>query len=270
VPGLREKLVPIAALNVRVCQYIGEELVGTDLAEPLATTGFEQEVNRFPASTPLPECSPQFSLMTFANNSQQVEVADTGCGVLTNGALTVKPTTIWSDELRVCGTRPIPAQHTASAPSTPTTAYTAPTQATIPATPIPLVGGPYGFFTPKGWAFTPLTNCGGPASYATWVNPSAPVEVIAYEASGGELGEMYNRDRSVNLAGALQAAGCPLASSHNLASNELTYTCSNAPSGTETRGVVIVRPAYQGWLKVQVTLAADLDETVSDILNSVH
>ncbi len=51
----------------------------------------------------------------------------------------------------------------------------------------------------------------------------------------------------------LTLAGCPLANSQNLPNNELTYTCSNNPSGTETRGVVIVHPDFQGWLRVQVT-----------------
>ena len=68
----------------------------------------------------------------------------------------------------------------------------------------------------------------------------------------------------------LDLAGCPLASSQDLPNNELTFTCNNAPSGLETRGVVLVHPDYQGWLRVQVTLTKNLDETASKILNSVH
>jgi len=79
-----------------------------------------------------------------------------------------------------------------------------------------------------GWTLHPLMNAGGPGSFASFVDPSAPEQIVTYEANGGSFGLIYNRDGSVNLPGALQGAGCPVASSKALSANEETYTCSNA------------------------------------------
>ncbi len=113
-------------------------------------------------------------------------------------------------------------------------------------------------------------NRGGPGAFASFVDPREPERRITYEKNGGSFGLIYNRDGSVNLAGALNGAGCPVASSKQLSTNEESYTCVDPGTALETRGVIIVRPSYGGWIRVQATLPAALDHTVSDILDRVH
>lgn len=106
--GLDKKLVPIAALNVRVCRYesTGRRLLGAATLEPLVAATFEDATNRLPTLTgPLPDCprppasSPHFFL-TFASDSQRVDLdASPACGVVTNGTLSAYEAAKWVSEL---------------------------------------------------------------------------------------------------------------------------------------------------------------------------
>jgi hypothetical protein len=106
VHGLAGKLVPITALNVRVCRYgRNERLLGRGvLVRPLAAQ-FEDETNRlptFPPSASEPPCPivPRFFLVTFASDREQVTIGDPGgCHGVTNGDLDANPTANWRGEL---------------------------------------------------------------------------------------------------------------------------------------------------------------------------
>ncbi len=122
VPGLDKTLVPIAALNVRICSYDGvfvetgsgivdvpKRLVGQALLEPSAARRLEVQANRLPQQKGIPGCTPttpgtrsHFYFLTFANDSQRVDVLERqGCiPGPDNGQFTAIRTTQWDDELR--------------------------------------------------------------------------------------------------------------------------------------------------------------------------
>jgi hypothetical protein len=270
VNGLAKKLVPIVAITVRICEYAFTpyRLQRSGTVNVTASAALlEDDANRLQSFAVRPECQQPagapFWFMTFATETKPVNITEDPCEFVTNSVRYAQATPSWVNEL---------TQDTAPTPtSSPSTPQDVTIQTQIGSGPLPLVAGPYGFLVPQGWTLTPVKNFGGPGSFASWKNPTAPAEVLNYEINGGSL-SIYNRDGSVNMdmVRVLSLAGCPVAKSQNLPNNELAYTCSNAPSGTETRGVVLVHPNYQGWLRVQVTLPPHLDETLSDILNSVH
>ncbi|MGO9876576.1 MAG: hypothetical protein ACLPVY_22600 [Acidimicrobiia bacterium] len=102
VAGLTKMLVPIAALNVRLCNYNNfGELASYAVFRPVPTSEVEVQANGFPTYV-LPRgglgCAKSNpSMLTFASDSQRVTVETFGCGfmVATNGALTVRPTANW-------------------------------------------------------------------------------------------------------------------------------------------------------------------------------
>ncbi len=148
----------------------------------------------------------------------------------------------------------------------------APTKSKAPRTgTLTLVAGPYGFLVPRGWNRVPLTNYGGPASYALFSNPDDANQTITYESNGGSFGLIYGRDGAINTAGMRTIlAGENIASARLLAANELAYSCRRRSPALETRGVIRVRPAYQGWLRVEVTLPRKDDPVVGRVLASLH
>jgi len=103
VAGLAKELVPIAALNVRLCNYDSVwDLASNAVFQPVPTSAVEVQANGFPSYAPprgalgCPKRNP--SMLTFASDSQRVTVETFGCGVVvvaTNGALTVRPTANW-------------------------------------------------------------------------------------------------------------------------------------------------------------------------------
>jgi len=285
--GRDKTLVPISALAVRICKY-GRilrydprqplEVIGSGLLQSTAAITLEDEANRLPkVPTGSFNCgngrsppSAESFYLTFADDSEQVHLTESydgpcGSAALSNGQRTSQSTVQWLNAIQHDTARIVTPPTSTSSTSTP---HGVTIQTEVGSGPISLAAAPYGFLVPQSWTLTPLASHGGPPSFATWVNPSAATEMLNYEVSGGELGQVYNHDRSVNLAGALHAY-CTITASQRLSSNEETYTCA-APAGMETRGVIVVHPFPNGWSQVQVTLPADLDETVSDILNSVH
>lgn len=149
----------------------------------------------------------------------------------------------------------------------PTTPVTTSVSARLPA-PL-LTRSPYGFVVPRGWTFTPLRSRDGGTSVARWIDPAARGQVVEYEVSSGELGGLYDKDNSINLGRALDAAGCSVASSRRLAGDSVSYTCVTASQDVVTRGVIVVWPFPGGLLRLQTTLAPSLDHTASTILDSL-
>jgi hypothetical protein len=129
----------------------------------------------------------------------------------------------------------------------------------------PLVPGPYGFLVLRGWTMQRLTNSGGPASFAHWTNPSGPGR-IDYEISGGEVGTVYNRDRSANIRGALQLVGCAVTTSTIVAVNRARFTCAATSTGLAVDGAVVVDPYHQGWRALKVSLPSRKHDTAMAIL----
>jgi hypothetical protein len=119
IVGLAQRLVPIEAVNVRICEYdsrwvTGDDVVPGRLAEsallkPLAAREFEAETNRQPTARPGPlGCTGPggavvFVFLTFANDSQQVSLALQlgACALpaLSNGYYTAYPTPGWTIDL---------------------------------------------------------------------------------------------------------------------------------------------------------------------------
>jgi len=105
VSGLGTKLVPFAALSVRICGYAAAgQLGGSVLVKPTAAAQFERETNllRPPPRLFNGNCggvSP--FLVIFASDTEQVDVADVACGSLdaTNGVFSALPTAEWLSEL---------------------------------------------------------------------------------------------------------------------------------------------------------------------------
>jgi len=115
ITGLGTKLMPIAASEVRLCEYVDNgvkrppsRLVGMDLLEPPTAQRFENETNAVRARPALPSCPPSITgytfdsfVLTFANDSQRaVMVADLGCGGdASNGVFAAALTSKWLNEL---------------------------------------------------------------------------------------------------------------------------------------------------------------------------
>jgi hypothetical protein len=158
--------------------------------------------------------------------------------------------------------------------SAPTSSSTAPDASTTSTTAVvsgvTLTRGTLGFSVPEGWTFAPLTNYGGPGSFASWTNPSSPDQVVSYSESGTGSGLIYNSEQTPNLTNALGAARCSVTSSQPLSNSEELFTCDNPPTGTETRGLIVVRPYATGWFAVSVTAPTALDQVVTRILNSAR
>ncbi len=102
VQGLAKRLVPIAAVKVRACEYDPTlTLRGTFTLSQQLAAQFETETNRLPAGALLADCSfdaPDNFLIS-ASDSQQVVVNDV-CAGFSNGVFTAIPTTEWSNELQ--------------------------------------------------------------------------------------------------------------------------------------------------------------------------
>jgi hypothetical protein len=109
VKGLAKKLVPIAALTVRICFYSGVPRrleAGRSLARTISAQ-IEDETNRLPKVVPqtkqLPPCranAPAY-LVTFASNTQHDTVSNMpSCSFVTNGVLLAYPTLKWVHELQ--------------------------------------------------------------------------------------------------------------------------------------------------------------------------
>jgi hypothetical protein len=157
------------------------------------------------------------------------------------------------------------------------TAVDPPTTAVHPAA-ADLAPGPYGFLVPTGWRTDmPLTNFGGPASWAKFTDPASTGAVL-YKVSGGELAAAYLPNQDPNPAGVLGApspgpvaylAPCTVTGQAVAAANVVTYTCAATAPDTITRGVIVVGPFPQGYKVLQVTLPASQSTTVQAILDSL-
>jgi len=102
VAGLAERLVPIAAVNVRLCNYGPQgRLASSALGQSIAAARLATQANGFQKFTLPPGgfgCRQvDATLLIFASDSQQVSIETYGCGVnvATNGFLTVRPSKTW-------------------------------------------------------------------------------------------------------------------------------------------------------------------------------
>jgi hypothetical protein len=122
IKGIDKNLVPISASVVRICKYVlppnantipaGLISSGIGVLTPPATATFEAETNRLPkadARIDCPATMPPFFFLTFANQTQQVNVWEAnGCGFKTNGAIAVGMTTHWFNEVQAYA---LPTRH---------------------------------------------------------------------------------------------------------------------------------------------------------------
>jgi hypothetical protein len=112
VHGLDEKLVPIIALTVRVCRY--PKAVAPLFYDSQAAGQFENATNRF-ATRPAAgthghvacTAAPLY-VLTFASNTEQVNIEVLGCRYATNGVLDANPSAQWLNELQTPTMEPPP------------------------------------------------------------------------------------------------------------------------------------------------------------------
>lgn len=108
--GLGEKLVPYGAGLIRVCRYLGERPQGGVTQNlPGVVPEFEDETNALPIVAHHPgDCGcdgacmkvPTESVVTFVTFvGTHVVTAELVCATVTNGVLSVRPTTKWLNEL---------------------------------------------------------------------------------------------------------------------------------------------------------------------------
>jgi hypothetical protein len=106
VESAKRTLVPIAALNVRICEYGGvpprRERSGR-IASPAIVKSIEDTANRLARSSDStcdqPVGAPAY-VVTFADNTRQVVVSEDACGFLTNGARGAESNARWLRALR--------------------------------------------------------------------------------------------------------------------------------------------------------------------------
>ncbi len=106
VESSKRTLVPITALNVRICEYGGVpprlERSGR-IASPAIVKSIEDTANRLARSSDAtcdqPAGAPAY-LVTFADNTRQVIVSEDACGFLTNGVRGAKSNAEWLRALR--------------------------------------------------------------------------------------------------------------------------------------------------------------------------
>jgi hypothetical protein len=104
IRGIGERMVPITALNVRLCEYgLDGRLTRVTLLKAAAALRLQAHTNllRTLVGDGSSICHPaQLSfLLIFADDAQQVDVRDF-CGVVVNGAVAAKPTKNWLNELQ--------------------------------------------------------------------------------------------------------------------------------------------------------------------------
>jgi hypothetical protein len=78
-------------------------LSGSGLLKPPVAAAFEAETNRLPRADiamTCPPTPPPFFFLTFANDTQRVDLWEAGgCGQKTNGVMSVEATTKWLNAL---------------------------------------------------------------------------------------------------------------------------------------------------------------------------
>jgi len=100
-------MVPIEALNVRICDYFGVPTLHTGaVLRPPAAASFEEETNGLTTTRSVNATCDQMAgaavdLVTFASDTQQVSIIVPPCiGSATNGVLWARLTTKWVSEVR--------------------------------------------------------------------------------------------------------------------------------------------------------------------------
>jgi hypothetical protein len=126
VPGLVDKLVPVHATAMRVCQYDGDRVLVKEGVERLvsALTKLETETNALTKDTPAPGCpsitAPRF-FITFKDKTTSVDVTEANdCGYVTNGKYVAVGDLKWRSHFNRYGT--IVADHVIALATSPTTA----------------------------------------------------------------------------------------------------------------------------------------------------
>ena len=126
VDSLRGTLVPINALKARVCEY-GDVPVRLErsarLVVPATVKSLVDAANRLQRSTDAtcdqPDGAP-FYVVTFANNTVEINVVSGPCGSVTNFVCEVRTTKKWLNVLHRYSTPSSLAQAAATGPSNPT------------------------------------------------------------------------------------------------------------------------------------------------------
>ena len=183
--NLQRSLVPISTLSVRICRYESfaagsgpwgspPTFLNSRLLTPGEAVKFATDTNRLVFSSIGPgPCSGgpngstpsgTYDLLTFANDSQQVQIAYIYGGPclsaqIGNGYFLATPTPTWRNELaQLVGGSPQGKGSTAPVQTTTSSASTGgvTTPSTVSSGPIPLVQGRYGFLVPQSWALAPL------------------------------------------------------------------------------------------------------------------
>jgi hypothetical protein len=105
VRGLTKSEVPIRALSVRVCQYSfdGQLSDSGHVLGPNHAAQLAEDTNQLSTGSPgsaraCPSIPPTF-FVTFASQTQLVNIVSYHCGAVVNGAIVVQPTTKWFNEL---------------------------------------------------------------------------------------------------------------------------------------------------------------------------
>jgi hypothetical protein len=107
--GLAQKMVPIAAVRVRICDFRFSSdlplLAGSFLGRTAARL-LEDTANGLPRVSPGVAVAPGpgdanavLHFVTFASDSQEVTLSDVDNGIVSNGTLFARPTTTWGLEL---------------------------------------------------------------------------------------------------------------------------------------------------------------------------
>lgn len=147
----------------------------------------------------------------------------------------------------------------------------APSESSPP--PITLVTGPYGFDVPQGWDLKPLTNYGGPGSYAVFSESPNAISQVNYMENGGSFGQMYTSDPTPQpnptgfTGGFMGGVVCQLTSVKATGSNTARFACT-APDGYVSIGAVVVDPIPKGFRALEVTLPRSQSDDAVRILDS--
>jgi hypothetical protein len=106
------------------------------------------------------------------------------------------------------------------------------------------------FAAPPGWVATPLTNLGGPASFAYWRQPGGK-GVLTYEENGGSAGVLYAKSDHPGAAEARQLIDCRTTSFRDLRGGMFEYTCVPV-GGVYRQGFLLVLDAPEGFRRVEI------------------
>jgi hypothetical protein len=132
-----------------------------------------------------------------------------------------------------------------------------------------LVASGYGFLVPDGWTKHPLANDGGPASFASFQDPTSGAR-IDYVENGGSAGVIYDAHDKPVVEGLEDLAQCDHVTHHvRLSASRVAYSCTSSSHGLVADGVIAIRPFAEGYVDLLVQLPAKQHALATRILNSL-